>query len=50
MVGFYSTEARPSARVTLKLKDQLLLNETVAISPGHSFVKDSQSTRRSGRT
>jgi tetratricopeptide (TPR) repeat protein len=39
VVGFYSTEARPSARVTLKLKDQFLLDQTVAISPGHSFVK-----------
>lgn len=38
-VGFYSTEARPSARVTLKLKEQVLLDQTVAISPGHSFVK-----------
>ena len=38
-VGFYSTEARPSATVTLKLKDRVLLKETVAISPGHSFVK-----------
>lgn len=39
VVGFYSTEARPAARVMLKLKDKFLLNETVAISPGHSFVK-----------
>ena len=39
VVGFYSTETRPAARVTLKLKGQFLLDETVAISPGHSFVK-----------
>lgn len=39
VVGFYSTEARPAARVTLKLKDRFLLDVTVAISPGHSFVK-----------
>ena len=38
-VGFYSTQARPAATVTLKLKDQVLMKETVAISPGHSFVK-----------
>jgi len=38
-VGFYSTQARPSATVTLKLKDQVLLDQKVAISPGHSFVK-----------
>jgi tetratricopeptide (TPR) repeat protein len=39
-VGFYSTQARSSATVTLKLKDQVLLNEKIAISPGHSFVKE----------
>ena len=38
-VGFYSTQARPSATVTLKLKDQVLMSEKIAISPGHSFVK-----------
>jgi len=38
-VGFYSTEARPSATVTLKLKDQILLDQKIAIGPGHSFVK-----------
>ena len=38
-VGFYSTQARPSANVTLKLRDQVLLSETIAISPGHSYVK-----------
>ena len=41
-VGFYSTQARPSATVTLKLKDQVLLSEKIAISPGHSFVKKVQ--------
>ena len=39
-VGFYSTQARSSATVTLKLKDQVLLSEKIAISPGHSFVKE----------
>jgi tetratricopeptide (TPR) repeat protein len=39
-VGFYSTEARPSATATLKLKDQVLFSEKVAISPSHSFVKE----------
>ena len=38
-VGFYSTQARPAATVTLKLKDQVLLKQTIAISPSHSFVK-----------
>ena len=38
-VGFYTTQARPAATVTLKLKDQVLLSETIAISPGKSFVK-----------
>jgi tetratricopeptide (TPR) repeat protein len=38
-VGFYSTQARPSATVTLKLKDQVLLSEKIAISPDRSFVK-----------
>jgi hypothetical protein len=35
--------------VTLKLKDQVLLSETIAISPGHSFVKTGRTARRSGR-
>ena len=39
-VGFFSTQARPAATVTLKLKDQVLLKQTIAISPGHSFVKE----------
>ncbi|MGO9642843.1 MAG: DUF5107 domain-containing protein [Candidatus Acidiferrales bacterium] len=39
-VGFYSTADHPSATVTLKLKDQILWSEQVAISPGHSFVKE----------
>jgi len=38
-MGFYSTQARPAATVTLKLKDQVLLKQTIAISPSHSFVK-----------
>src|ERR1019366_2535683 len=39
IVGFFSTQARPAATVTLKLKDQVLLKQTIAISPSHSFVK-----------
>jgi tetratricopeptide (TPR) repeat protein len=38
-VSFYSTEARPSATVTLKLKDQVLMSQKIAISPDHAFVK-----------
>jgi tetratricopeptide (TPR) repeat protein len=38
-IGFYSTKALPSATVSLKLKDQVLLSEKIAISPAHSFVK-----------
>lgn len=38
-VGFCSTQARPAATVTLKLRDKVLLNEKIAISPAHSFVK-----------
>ena len=39
-VGFCSTQERPSATVTLKLKDQVLLNEKIAIGPGHPYVKE----------
>jgi tetratricopeptide (TPR) repeat protein len=39
-LGFYATADHPSATVTLKLKDQILLNQQVAISPSHSFVKE----------
>ncbi len=39
-VGFYSTQERPSATVTLKLKDQVLLNEKIAIGPAHPYVKE----------
>jgi tetratricopeptide (TPR) repeat protein len=39
-VGFYSTEERPSAMVTLKLMDRVLLSEKIAIGPGHPFVKE----------
>jgi len=38
-VGFFSTEARPSATATLKLKDKVLWSDTIAIGPGHPFVK-----------
>ena len=49
-VGFYSTQARPAATVTLKLKDQVLMKETIAISPGHSFVKQVRLPDGRGRT
>ena len=39
-VGFYSTGAHASATAILKLKDQVLFSEKVAISPSHSFVKE----------
>jgi tetratricopeptide (TPR) repeat protein len=39
-VGFCATSDRPSATFTLKLKDQILLNEQGAISPGHAFVRE----------
>jgi tetratricopeptide (TPR) repeat protein len=39
-VGFFSTEERPSATVTLKLKDRVLLNEKIAIGPGHPYAKE----------
>jgi tetratricopeptide (TPR) repeat protein len=38
-VGFCSTSDRPAAEVTLKLKDQVLIRETVAINPGKPYVK-----------
>jgi tetratricopeptide (TPR) repeat protein len=39
-VAFYSTADRPAATVTLKLKDQVLLSEQIAINPGKSYVKE----------
>ncbi|MDP9174959.1 MAG: DUF5107 domain-containing protein [Planctomycetota bacterium] len=39
-LGFYATSDRPSATVSLKLKDQILLQEQVAISPAKSYVKE----------
>jgi tetratricopeptide (TPR) repeat protein len=39
-VGFYSTQERSSATVTLKLKDQDLFTGEIAIGPGHSFFKE----------
>jgi tetratricopeptide (TPR) repeat protein len=39
-VGFCSTAAHPLATVSLKLKDQVLWSEQIAISPGHAFVKE----------
>jgi tetratricopeptide (TPR) repeat protein len=38
-VGFYTTSAYPSAVVTLKAGDKVLLQETVAINPGKPYVK-----------
>lgn len=39
-VGFYATSDHRTAKVSLKLKDQALLQETVAINPGKSYVKE----------
>jgi tetratricopeptide (TPR) repeat protein len=39
-VGFFSTEERPLATVSLKLKNQLLFEEKIAIGPGHPYVKE----------
>jgi tetratricopeptide (TPR) repeat protein len=39
-LGFYSTSARPAAEVTLKLKDQVLLHERIAISPAKPWMKE----------
>jgi tetratricopeptide (TPR) repeat protein len=38
-VGFFTTSAHPSATVSLKLKDKVLLSEQVAIDPGKPFAK-----------
>jgi tetratricopeptide (TPR) repeat protein len=38
-VGFYTTCAHTSARVTLKAGDKVLLDETIAISPAKPYVK-----------
>ena len=38
-VGFFTTQARPAATVQLKLKDQVLFTQKIAISPGHPFTK-----------
>ncbi|OHB66156.1 MAG: hypothetical protein A2Y77_13535 [Planctomycetes bacterium RBG_13_62_9] len=40
LVGFYTTADHPAARVGLKLKDQVLFQETTAINPGKSYVKE----------
>ena len=37
-LGFYSTSDHPKATAVLKLKDQVLLSEDIAIDPGHPFV------------
>jgi tetratricopeptide (TPR) repeat protein len=39
-MGFYSTSERPAAAVTLKLKDRVLLEEKIAIGPGHPFATE----------
>ena len=39
IVGFFSTQSRHAATVILKLKDQVLLDEKIAISPDHPFIK-----------
>jgi tetratricopeptide (TPR) repeat protein len=38
-VGFYTTSAHPAAVATLKAGDKVLMQETVAISPGKPFTK-----------
>jgi tetratricopeptide (TPR) repeat protein len=38
-VGFYTTSAHSSARVTLKAGDKVLLEETIAINPAKPYVK-----------
>jgi tetratricopeptide (TPR) repeat protein len=38
-VGFFTTSAYPSATVSLKLKDKVLLSEQVAIDPGKPFTR-----------
>jgi len=40
VVGFYSTEERPSATVTLKLKERILFEEKIAIGPGRPFARE----------
>jgi tetratricopeptide (TPR) repeat protein len=40
LVGFCATADHPAARVSLKLKDQVLLQETIAINPGKPYVKE----------
>jgi tetratricopeptide (TPR) repeat protein len=38
-VGFFTTAAYPSAEVSLKLKDTVLLSEQVGIDPGKPYIK-----------
>ncbi len=38
-VGFYTTSAHPAAVVTLKARDKVLMQETVAISPAKPFTR-----------
>jgi len=38
-VGFYTTSAYPQATVSLKLKDQVLLSDQIAIDPATPYVK-----------
>jgi tetratricopeptide (TPR) repeat protein len=38
-VGFYTTSAHSAARVVLKTKDKVLLEETVAINPARPYVQ-----------
>ncbi|MCX5644249.1 MAG: DUF5107 domain-containing protein [Phycisphaerae bacterium] len=40
LVGFHATSDHPAARVCLKLKDQVLLQETTAINPGNPYVRE----------
>jgi tetratricopeptide (TPR) repeat protein len=38
-IGFFTTQARPAATVELKLTDQVLFEQKIAIGPGHPFTK-----------
>jgi len=40
LVGLYTTSDHPSADVSLKLKDRVLLQETIAINPGKAYVRE----------
>ena len=39
-IAFFATADHPNATVTVKLKDNVLLNEQTAISPGKAYIKE----------